>query len=229
MRLVPDQLHGLGFRPHYEPAELDREFEKIVSTHLRQKYGSADRALSTDDLTVLVENYVSDLDLYADLTSFGIDVEGVTSFAPGQLPRVLISDKLGTSENRENRLRTTLAHEFGHVHLHKYIIDLAISEGRLSSGTPIACKRETIVTAPRIDWREWQAGYACGALLMPARRLRQKVADWRVSWSGEPGEALGALINDVAAAFQVSRLAAQVRLRVLGLDPQSPLAVRPAA
>jgi hypothetical protein len=229
MRLVADQIHGLGQRPHYEPAELDREFEKIVSSHLRRRHGSPDRAVSTDDLAVLVEDNTDELDLYADLAGFGEGVEGVTSFRPGSLPTVLISNDLGSSEHRENRLRTTLAHEFGHVHLHRYIIDLAIAEKRIGANTPIACKRETIVSAPRVDWREWQAGYACGAVLMPARRLRQKVADWQWGWKGEAADAGHALISEMAKIFQVSRLAAEVRLRVLGLVPQGQIGQRSAA
>jgi hypothetical protein len=30
------------------------------------------------------------------------------------------------------------------------------------------CKRDGIINARQSDWTEWQAGYACGALLMPA-------------------------------------------------------------
>jgi len=224
MKFVPDRIHGLGERPHYEPNELDREFEKIASAHLRKRHGSSDRALSTDDLTVLVEEHVRDLELYADLSSFGSGVEGVTSFVPGSLPSVYISEHLGLSENRENRLRTTLAHEFGHVQLHRYIIDLAISEGRLERGTSINCRRETILSAPRVDWREWQASYACGALLMPQRRLKQKVNDWRNSWSGAPKDALTSLVERISDEFRVSKLAAEVRLRVLGIATQSQLA-----
>jgi hypothetical protein len=131
MKLVPDQIHGLGLRPHYEPAELDREFERIVCA-FRRRRGNVDGPLTTDDLTLLIEDHVEDLDLYADLQSLGEGVEGVTAFAPGRKARVLISEGL-SSANRENRLRTTLAHEFGHVHLHKYIIDLAVAERRIDA------------------------------------------------------------------------------------------------
>ena len=31
MKLVPDNMHGFGERPHYDPRELDRIFEKILT------------------------------------------------------------------------------------------------------------------------------------------------------------------------------------------------------
>ena len=35
---------------------------------------------------------------------------------------------------------------------------------------PVAnkCKRDNIVGASETDWMEWQAGYVCGAILIPA-------------------------------------------------------------
>ena len=45
------------------------------------------------------------------------EVEGVTEFQVGKKPRVLINRQLSEGRNMENRLRTTLAHEYGHVHL----------------------------------------------------------------------------------------------------------------
>jgi hypothetical protein len=37
------------------------------------------------------------------------------------------------------------------------------------------CKRETIIDARKTDWMEWQAGYVCGAFLMPISLLRAAV------------------------------------------------------
>lgn len=219
MKLVPDRIHGLGLRPHYESSELDREFDKLTSEHLRRRYGSADRAVSTDDLTTLVEQHVQELDVYANLQTLGMGVEGVTSFSPGKKPSVFISIDLSDNDRRQNRFRTTLSHELGHVHLHRYIIDLAIEEKRLNPGARIECKRETIVSAPVVDWREWQAAYACGAILMPARRFRQKSTEWLAGWRGDAASAGSALITAMTEEFQVSQQAAEVRLRILGVLP----------
>jgi hypothetical protein len=115
MRYVRDQTGRFGERPHYEPKELDVMFERIVVEFLKGKKGKAEFPITTEDVTVLIERDTEDLDLYADLSAYGQGVEGVTEFAPGRKPRVRISASLGTSETQENRLRTTLTHEYGHV------------------------------------------------------------------------------------------------------------------
>jgi hypothetical protein len=118
VRYVRDTLHGFRERPHYDPAELDTMFEKIVVDFLRQKHGKATFPLTTEDITVLIEQKVSDLDQYADLSAYGANVEGVTEFSRHGKPKVLISESV---HRYENRLRTTLTHEYGHVELHAYL------------------------------------------------------------------------------------------------------------
>jgi len=115
-QMDPGQNGPLRQTPHYLPEELDEECERIIMEFLKQKYGSADFPIGTDDLTVLIEQK-ADLDSYADLSHEEGDVEGVTEFTPGQRPVVKIADRLNVP-NMENRLRTTLTHEWGHVHLH---------------------------------------------------------------------------------------------------------------
>ena len=78
VRYVRDSTGRFSERPHYEPKELDRECENIVGKFLTRKYGKAAFPLSTDDLTQVIEREAEDLDLYADLSKYGADVEGVT-------------------------------------------------------------------------------------------------------------------------------------------------------
>src|SRR5579872_3435435 len=92
VKFVPDNMHGFGERPHYEPRELDSIFEKIVTDFLRKKHGKVEFPIVTDDLTTLIETHVTDLDLYADLTGYGANTEGATVFARSGQPKVLISD-----------------------------------------------------------------------------------------------------------------------------------------
>jgi hypothetical protein len=225
MRYVPDRTGRFAERPHYEPLEIDTMFERVVVEFLRGRHGKVTFPISTDDLTVLIENDAHDLDSSADLSSYGTGVEGVTEFTRGRKPQVRIAEHL--SANRlENRYRTTLTHEYGHVRLHGYLFQMAAT-GNLFGAAPgtaevIACKRETMITAARSDWMEWQAGYACGALLVPASFARACVADYRtraglfgpVAAASEHGQAL---IDAVVGGFQVSRDAARVRLSVLGI------------
>jgi hypothetical protein len=68
---------------------------------------------------------------------------------------------------------------------------------------------------------EWQAGYICGALLMPVTSVRRKVGDFvsehglygACAHSSRHGLALTSLISE---AFHASEDAARVRLSQLG-------------
>ena len=45
-------------------------------------------------------------------------------------------------------------------------------EGPIRNETQI-CYRDNILDAAQTDWMQWQAGYVCGALLMPASKVRE--------------------------------------------------------
>jgi hypothetical protein len=227
---VPDRTGRFAERPHYEPAELDAMFERIVVSFLKRHHGTIAFPITTDDLTVLIEREVESLDPYADLTIHGEGVEGVTEFYPGKKPSVRIAQQLSEAENRENRYRTTLTHEYGHVRLHGYLFAMARSPGLFDGPAKpevIRCKRDTMIAAARTDWMEWQAGYACGAVLMPASHVRQTADHYRRTMGlYGPVEAKSdhgrALIESVVGAFQVSRDAARARLSVLGILGTAP-------
>jgi hypothetical protein len=226
MKYVPDRTGRFAERPHYEAAELDTLFERVVVGFLKSRHDKVEFPISTEDVTVLIEKDSDDLDVYADLSSYSGNVEGVTEFWPGRRPKVRISAHLSEGENRENRFRTTLTHEFGHVKLHGYLFALAPTGPGLFGATAkpdvIACKRDTILSAARTDWMEWQAGYACGAVLMPASYVKQLADGYKRKaslYGPVPAASLHgqALIESVVSTFQVSRDAARVRLSVLGV------------
>ena len=221
VRYVPDRTGRFPHRPHFKPEEIDKECEEVVQSFLRERHGEVKFPISTDDLTLLIERDTDDLDLYADLRDFGRTVEGMTEFRPGRRPLVRISASLAKDDRRKNRLRTTLTHEYAHVHFHGHLWDVDSSQGSLfaqeSDADLQTCKREAILEATRADWMEWQAGYACGALLMPASEVRHLVREYReangilgaIHHTGQHGRAL---ISELRTTFQVSLDAAQVRL-----------------
>ncbi len=55
VKFVRDTTGRFSQRPHYEPQELDRECEAIITKFLKDKYGKVEFPISTDDLTVLIE------------------------------------------------------------------------------------------------------------------------------------------------------------------------------
>jgi len=223
---VRDTTGRFQQRPHYKPEEIDHECERVINGFLKNRYGEIKYPISTEDLKTLIEQDTSDLDVYADLSCYGSDVEGVTEFRRGKKPNVKISATLTEDERRENRLRTTLTHEYGHVHFHSYLWEVEPPSVDLLKQQPNRdkqiCKRETIIDASQSDWMEWQAGYACGAILMP-RSAVMKVCRLHVEARGIYGAiALGttdaqALIDQVTIEFKVSEDAARIRLLKLNL------------
>lgn len=222
MRWVRDLTGRFPQRPHYDPREIDEECERVVFSFLREKHGEFRFPISTEDLTILIERDASDLDLYADLSGEGEDIEGITDFFPNRKPSVRISKELSVGW-REHRLRTTLTHEYGHVKLHGFLwsFDQRKLFPTFDPGPGPRCKRSNILDAPVKDWMEWQAGYACGALLMPIAKVRGIVQDslrkrglynnWVIEGSDHEKE----LIDHIVEVFDVSREAAKVRLAKL--------------
>jgi Zn-dependent peptidase ImmA (M78 family) len=223
---VADRTGRFTQRPHYQPKELDRACEAIIGEFLKDRHGQIAYPISTDDLTVLIERDTESLDQYADLSGYGSDVEGATLLQPRRKPKVLISERLSSAENRLNRLRMTLAHEYGHVKFHAYLWDIEPPSADLLKANPRAniqvCFRDKILDAAQTDWMEWQAGYAGGALLMPVSRIRALVAAYCESHNlfgviGQSDSHGRVLIEAVRAAFDVSADAARIRLLKLGI------------
>jgi hypothetical protein len=220
MRWINDSTGRFGRRPFYEYAEIEAECENCVADFFLNARGQIKYPLATDDLTLLLEHY-ADLDLYANLSEDHEDVEGLTSFASGRRPIVRISALLSSDVRRSNRLRTTLAHEFGHVRLHNILFQeelrgiplFGIGQPRSQS-----CRRQTIAAASPADWMEFQAGHVCTALLAPRRAVLEIAAAHVPAGSLlTPGTVQyeGALLA-VSKGFEISIEAARVRLSTLG-------------
>ena len=217
MRWVRDNTGRFRQRPHYQSDELEQICEDAITGFLRERYGKAAFPVGTADLTVLIEQAVDDLDNGCVLED-GID--GATDFFPRKKPKVKIAGRL-QAHYLENRLRTTLTHEYGHVLLHSFLFAMEDSLRKLFNGQPTethnSCHRDTL-EGGSTDWMEWQAGFACGALLMPKTELVRAVRAFRAAEDLEyrdiavDSAAGSAMVGHIAAAFQVSREAARVRL-----------------
>ncbi len=225
MRYVRDLTGRFPERPHYEQNELDSECERIIASFTQQGGGSVAYPVATDVLTRLIERDAEDLDLYADLTHEGPDVQAVTEFRRGHKPRVRIAADLSEA-GREHRLRTTLTHEYGHVKFHGYLFEMraqTMTLPRVRAEEEVQrCRRQNILDAPQTDWMEWQAGYICGSLLMPKTAITKLVSDYvarqgawgRIAVDSPQGLQLQQAVSEV---FDVSREAARIRLLKLGL------------
>lgn len=236
MRWIRDLTGRFPERPHYDAAEIDRESEAILLAYFGPRYGEIPFPIPTDDLTCMIEQDAEVLDLYADLRDEGDDVEGLTTFQSGQKPKVAIAAALSEDSRRVHRLRTTIAHEYTHVRFHRFLYDLTPSLPLFPTGTPAEspkCRRESMLNAPTVDWMEWQAGYGCGAFLMPVSETRHLVRsatlDLDIYGAAAAASPAGVqLVRRMTLRFDVSAEAARVRLLKLGVltdvsDENSPL------
>lgn len=227
MKWVKDTTGRFPERPHYDQRELDMDCEAMAHSILRKRNNGVVRfPITTDDLQVMIEDAGADLDLYADLSAYGENVEGVTEFKYGVRPLVRISRPLIEDSRMENRLRTTLTHECGHVKFHHFLWKLKGGNQSLfveTDDSAQVCKRDRIILAGTYDWMEWQAGYSCGALLMPLSDLRRTCQEF-IGSQGigvlpiyQATSEAEALIEHVTHSFEVSRDAARVRLMQVSL------------
>jgi Zn-dependent peptidase ImmA (M78 family) len=171
----------------------------------------------------LLERNTSVLNLYTKLDD---GINGVTTmFGNDRPPRVDIAAELSRQWFRENRLRTTLGHELGHILLHLPLWREQCMTGWQEGEVLIvqACRREAVEDNPsRSDRIEWQAGYISGALLMPKRRIDLLIGKFTPTYSDCPVLLAGSadaeeLVERVTIAFRVSRSAARFRLGQLGV------------
>ncbi len=219
MKWIIDKSGRFSQRPYFENGELDSECENLISSFLVEKYGEIRYPILTNDLTILIEKETSGLDVYADLSKEGNNVEGMTIFSLKNRPRVLISNNLSTANNQINRYRTTLTHELGHVKFHNFLWSFEQSTlfAKNSPNLTIRCNRENIINARDVDWLEWQAGYASGAFLMPFSGVkdifnnicRETNMFGKIPLLSEIGQKM---IQQIQTIFEVSADAARVRL-----------------
>lgn len=214
------------------------EIEQIFEGELRRSRLMPRASDPVTDLERFIEGHLKvTLDQYAELPE---GVLGLTTFRANR-PTIAISADLTAAAEQDQpapgavgRWRATLAHEAAHVVLHRYLFDPAMtwSSSSLppSTGQGSALFRCSNVdpvpdgalgrTRTRSDWREVQANRGMAALLMPRPIFRRVVLQHSalVSTTTATGAAdKDELIVRLAAACQVSKQAAAIRLDSLGL------------
>jgi hypothetical protein len=215
--MIRDRTGRFPRRPHWEIRELEQMCEETITSFLRQHFGFERIPVPTEAVTMLIERDAADLDLATNLSDDIHEVFGFTQFERGRKPLVTIARELWEQRHRNNRLRTTLTHEYGHVMLHTWLYD---KYGAARSSQ--RCYWQSLLpTGQVVDWFEWQAGYASGALLMPESFARRSAEAYFQNRSERPPVAKGSpeasvLCQRISLAFDVSVEAATVRLSQLG-------------
>ena len=185
MNWVWDQTHRFRMRPDYSAEELDAQCETILIGYLGKKGLPAAFPIATDSLRSLLENEVHRLEPARFKKEPG-EVESIIEFQRGRRPIVKIAARLTDSPAMEKRLRAVLMHAYGHVRFHDFVfqseegICLSLFED-VAETLPKSnrCMRDSILSLSDRDWMEWQAGYICGALLMPLGPLIDLVKQFR--------------------------------------------------
>jgi len=222
MKLLRDPLGRPIKRLYFKPEELDERCERIIAEFMDQHAGGFRLPIPTSDIIRIIKREANDLDLYADLPE---NIDGYTDYFTHRNPDVKISQRLAATRY-QNRLRFTLAHEYGHVWFHAPLWRKPEQDPTRPASPCWTCYRDTVGTAPENDWMEWQADHIGGALLMPRSYLFEWAGEIAM-WEGKipPLQAdsdLGrALMQRVMRRCQVSEQAARVRLLRLGLLTES--------
>ena len=217
----------------------ENEIEWMMEDELRKAGLFPSLADPVVDLESLLELHLGvKLDIHAVLDD---DVLGVTHFLGGRKPLVSINKDLTSQTEGEGapsgilgRWRATMAHEAGHVVLHRSLVEVPFEQGSLFSETAkestnslLRClKRDVSFRRGNYDWREVQANRGMAALLMPERVFREVVLDTikadnsddlagKMPERGSAG--LAELVLELSRRCEVSREAARIRLDSLGL------------
>jgi IrrE N-terminal-like domain len=211
------------------------EIEQMMESELRKAALMPTDAGPSVDLEAFIERYLkATLDQYAQIAD---NVLGVTEFFAGKPPKISINKDLTGSAldeddsppGRLGRWRATLAHEAGHVLLHRSLFEFAVGNMDLFGSTSAAesgrqlhrCLKRDATYASGGDWREVQANQAMAALLMPksffGRLARVEIGKLFPGCATIPFGGEDRVAARIAPVVEVSRQAARIRLNTLGL------------
>ena len=168
---------------------------------------------------------------------------GYTKFGPAEIEAVIISRALSEEgkQSAERLISSTLAHEAGHMIMHKGLFTLQVRQGvhsllpndiDLEKGE-LKCRSDTMNAGgdaeniPRYDgrWWEYQANQMIGTLLMPRPLVYEAVGPLLASLG-----VLGMKVLEASRREDAARLLAEVfdvnpaaaRVRVAKLFPEIP-------
>lgn len=177
----------------------------------------------------------------ADYVDLPANILGRTVFADDGSVRIEVSRSLSDEAEVDGlarrRLRTTLAHECGHVVCHQSLFiqdteSLSLfsapqMRALAASKPPIMCRSEGITgTGYSGEWWEFQANQCMAALLLPRRMVgasvRHRLADggFKTAEDCIRGGAGQQLIEQISLEYDVSQMATLYRLQALGFVPK---------
>lgn len=138
--------------------------------HFKENYFQFMRPTYVRDIaTFLQEKHKIEFDFTATL-GFGAD-GGKIIGAFNPVKKIILVDASLSSD--ESKFNFTLAHEYGHLALHRNIKLIYEPDDEKSGSDTLALKEKCRTDG---DWMEWQANRYAAALLLPKTMLEQKLA-----------------------------------------------------
>lgn len=180
MKTWKDPSSPWGMKSYF----ADDEFE-VMMDQLREQVGSecfAEGQGINVDLVLL-----RCFDAEADYVNLAPNTLGRTRFAPDGKVQVQVSRDLAelaeTNKTARRRLRTTAAHECGHISCHRQFflrdcetLSLFIDDEPAKPEHAILCRNETVGKhAYNGEWWEFQANQCMAALLLPKQLVVPRV------------------------------------------------------
>ena len=236
MKNWPDINSRFGERLYFEAHEFDQMMDD-----LRMRAG-ADVFREGSGIDVDLVLYKA-FGLEADYVDLPAGVLGRTIFDRMGQAQVEVSrdldEAVASDDLARRRLRTTLAHEVGHVACHStlFIEDTATMSLFPEDGAPeqdgILCREASVGDYDerryRGEWWEYQANQCMAALLLPRKLFREKVDSevesmGAVSFNEVVRRGSGEkVVQSLANCFDVSQEAVFYRLKGLGYVANSQL------
>lgn len=229
MKSWKDRSNPWGKRLHFEDCEFDAIAEELIERAGGDVFAEGD---GVDVDLVLLKA----LDVEADYGPLPEGIMGRTLFDKSGAACIQVSSDLAEAAEIDRvarrRLRTTLAHEGGHVSCHQslFIVDsdtFDLFPDEESEPKPAIMCREDSISRPRYrgDWWEYQANQVMAALLLPKRWFCPNVERALGSF-GVPDfteaikrDAHENVLRCLADMFDVSWEATFYRLQSLGFAP----------
>lgn len=212
----------------------DDEFEVMMESLRAKCGGTCFRHGSGVDVDLVL---LKALQIEPDFVSLPPGLLGRTSFYPDGTAKIEVSRNLAEAAETDTlarrRLRTTLAHEAGHICCHRDLFLRDVSTLSLfdqlekqTRNSAILCREEVIGNRHyNGEWWEYQANRCMAALLLPKQNLKEAVSlqlqllntpDFTAAIKSDNAMQV---IRALADIFDVSVEATMYRLKDLGYIP----------
>ena len=225
----------LGLSPEFVPYIKAKEMDEIAEGILKEYYPEAletpmalpiDAYLANIGLTKMEGKLTEDSSIFGEMVFKYTEVVFYDENTPESRlvkKKTILVDPEVICLRNQGSYNNTIVHESVHWLLHRYHNEykMLFDENHKRSSSLRDNTISSLSEWTDYDWMEWQANGIAARVLMPKSTTKQKVnqlfTDYSLKYtSDEKLTMFERIIDDLAEFFQVSRLAAKIRLQQLG-------------